>query len=261
MNQSQSMPKSALITGGTGGIGLAIAREFAERGYSLIIIARKADELAKVKNDLETHYAISVQTISKDLSKAESAQEIFHEMKDKNIDVLINNAGFGLEGAFVETALASELDMIQVNIAALTSLTKLFLPGMIARRSGIVLNVASTAAFQPGPFMAVYFATKAFVLSFSEALGEELRGAGVTVTALCPGPTDTGFASRANTLGKGVFSGQLLTARNVARIGVRGALNRKRIVITGWKNKMLIFLTRLTPRLLVTRVVRYLMNQ
>jgi len=253
--------QTALITGGTSGIGLALAREFARRGYNLIIAARKPDELAKVKLELERQYKISVQTVSCDLSRTDGVRTISSELKNTDINVLVNNAGFGAKGSFAETSLDVELSMIQLNIVALTSLTKLFLHGMIARGSGIILHVASTAAFEPGPFMAVYFATKAYVLSLSEALGEELRGTGVTVTALCPGPTQTGFAAAARTLGRGVFSGQLHTAAEVARIGVGGALQGKRVVITGAKNKALIFLTRLSPRAITARVTRYMINK
>src|SRR5206468_12638550 len=175
------------------------------------------------------------------------------------IEVLVNNAGFGLGGEFAETEVTRELEMIQVNIAALTHLTKLFLPAMIRRRSGRILNVASTAAFQPGPLMAVYYATKAYVLSFSEAIADELRDSGVTVTALCPGPTDTGFAVAARLESSRLFNmAKPMSSAAVARVGYEAMKRGKRVVIPGMRNKLLAQSIRVTPRRMVTTFVRKL---
>jgi short-subunit dehydrogenase len=178
------------------------------------------------------------------------------------VDILVNNAGSGLGGAFAETDLATELRMINLNVTALTHLTKLFLPGMLERGAGRILNVASTAAFVPGPFMAVYYATKAYVLSFSEALAEELTGTGVTVTALCPGPTATGFQSAARIEGARLFRMPGVSdAATVARLGFSGLMRGKRIVIPGLLNKLLPQIVRVSPRRLVTLVSRFLQER
>jgi short-subunit dehydrogenase len=184
---------------------------------------------------------------------------IFDFLHNENIpiEVLINNAGFGLLGEFADTKLQRELEMIQVNISALTSLTKLFLPAMIKRKSGRVLNLASTAAFQPGPLMAVYYATKSYVLSFSQALAEELRDSGVTVTVLCPGPTATEFASSANVGKSGLFAAfGIADAADVAEFGVSAMMHGRRIAIPGIKNKIVAQASRFTPRAVSTRITR-----
>src|SRR5882724_11077920 len=191
--------KTALITGASGGIGYDLAKLFARDGYGLVLVARnkqKLDENAPELRKLGSPWVINYAT---DLAELEAPEELFAytERASIQVDVLVNNAGYGVHGAFSKTNLDDELEMMQLNMVALTHLTKLYLPQMIARRQGKIMQVASTAAFQSGPFMAVYFASKAYVLSFSEALYEELRGTGVTVTALCPGPTKTGFADRA----------------------------------------------------------------
>ncbi|HEX9128242.1 MAG TPA: SDR family oxidoreductase, partial [Gemmatimonadaceae bacterium] len=192
--------QTALVTGGSGGIGLEIAKVLARGGFDLVLVARKRDTLEAAAGQIEGKFDVRVQVFAADLRRTDAPQSIFDFLHNENIpiEVLVNNAGFGLGGEFADTKIQRELEMIQVNIAALTHLTKLFLPPMIKRKSGRLLNVASTAAFQPGPGMAVYYATKAYVLSFSEALAEELRHSGVTVTALCPGPTRTEFAATAD---------------------------------------------------------------
>lgn len=259
---TQNASRTALITGGSSGIGLALAKKFADHGYDLVLVARNLESLEKAGTKLNQDTAVKVTTIAKDLSQPNAPKEIYQELKQKNIavDILVNNAGFGTEGAFVKTNLITELEMIQVNITALTHLTKLFLPDMLARGEGKILNVASTAGFQPGPFFAVYFATKAYVLSFTEALAEEVRGTGVIVTALCPGPTKTSFAERAETQGKGVFMREtrLLKADEVARIGYNALMKGKAVVVPGLTNKLMVFLLRLSPRRVVTKVVRYI---
>src|SRR3954447_6416423 len=188
------MKETALITGASSGIGLDLARLFAKDGCDVVLVARSEGKLRELAAELERDCGVTAHVIALDLARPNAAEALVQRLP-ADVDVLVNNAGFGVAGPFVETDLAKELEMIQVNIVALTQLTKLLLPKMVARRRGRVLNVASTAAFQPGPLMAVYYATKAYVLSFSEAIADELRDSGVTVTALCPGPTETGFAA------------------------------------------------------------------
>src|SRR4051812_3624413 len=213
--------QTALVTGGSGGIGLELAKVLARNDFDLVLVARKRDTLEAAAGQLEGKFDIKAHVFAADLRIPEAPQTIFDFLLNENIavDALVNNAGFGLGGEFAETELQSELDMIQVNISALTHLTKLFVPTMIKRRSGRVLNVSSTAAFQPGPLMAVYYATKAYVLSFSEALAEELRNTGVTVTALCPGPTDTDFAEVAHVTNSPLFTVGIADAGDVAKYG------------------------------------------
>ncbi|MDQ6690095.1 MAG: SDR family oxidoreductase, partial [Gemmatimonadota bacterium] len=208
---------------------------------------------------LEGKFGIKAHVFAADLRLQDAPQAIFDFLHNENIniDVLVNNAGFGLGGEFADTAIQRELDMIQVNITALTYLTKLFIPPMIKRRSGRVLNVASTAAFQPGPLMAVYRATKAYVLSFSEALAEELRNSGVTVTALCPGPTHTDFAQTAHLRGSRLFSAfGIADAAEVATFGYEAMMHGKRVAIPGIKNKILAQANRITPRNLSVKLAR-----
>lgn len=247
----------ALVTGASSGIGLELAREFAAGGYDLVLVARSGKKLEELAAEVRDRHGADARVIARDLSDPRSPDEIFQEAGGA-VDVLVNNAGFATFGPFAETALDKELEELQVNVVALTHLTKKFLPGMLARRGGGILNVASTAAFQPGPLMAVYYATKAYVLSFSEALAEELRGTGVTVSALCPGPTATGFSARANMQDSGLFKGMLVVsdARSVARAGYEGFRAGKRIVIPGLLNKASAQSSRLTPRGLMTRVVK-----
>ncbi len=251
--------QTALITGASGGIGWELARAFAAGGYDLVLVARSAGKLEQLAGELRGGHGLAVRVLAKDLVKPGAPDEIFQELEGAGVavDALVNNAGFATFGPFAGTDLASELEEIQLNVATLTHLTKKFLPGMLARRRGGVLNVASTAAFQPGPQMAVYYATKAYVLSFSEALAEELRGSGVTVTALCPGPTATGFQARAEMQDSGLFTGPLkvMDAAAVARAGYEGFRKGRRIVIPGLVNKLGVQSVRVSPRALVTRLV------
>lgn len=257
------MAKTALITGASTGIGYALTRCFAADRHNLVLVARRAHRLQTIADDLRKEYGITVKTIATDLARSEAPREIADEVRQDalQIDYLVNNAGFGLGGRFAETELRVELGMIQVNVAAVVHLTKLFLPEMLARKTGGVLNVSSTAAFQPGPLMSVYYATKAFVLSFTEAIANELVGTGVTVTALCPGPTQSEFQQRArieNTrLVKGKFMG-FMTAEEVAKIGYRGFMQGKRLVIPGLMNKLGAHSVRFAPRRLATQVARML---
>src|SRR6476646_2219907 len=198
-SSTQSSGLTALITGASGGIGLELARQFAAHGHDVVLTARHRDTLEAVAGTIEGKYGVKVTVIAEDLTDPDAPQRLFDAIAAENIDIhfLVNNAGFGLGGEFVDTDVRRELEMVQVNIVALIQLTKMYLPAMIKRRSGHVLNLASTAAFQPGPLMSVYYASKAFILSFSEALDEELRNSGVSVTCLCPGATATNFAETA----------------------------------------------------------------
>ncbi len=255
------MSPTALITGATGGMGLELAKLFAKDRHDLVLVARGREELAQLKDEFEKDFGISVKTIEKDLSNFHAPDEIYQELKKEavRVDILVNNAGFGNFGHFVATDLKAELDMIQVNITSLTHLTKLFLKEMVQNKCGKILNVASTAAFQPGPLMAVYYATKAYVLSFSEALANEVKGTGVSVTALCPGPTRTGFQKRAELEKNMLISGALaMDAETVAGDGYRALFKNKPVVISGFMNKVIAFSIRLTPRRLVTRAIRRL---
>lgn len=247
--------KTALITGASGGIGLEFAKIHAEKGDNLVLVARSKERLDELKARLEEKHKISVHTIGKDLSRQGSVVEIYDELKTLNIsiDYLINNAGIGDIGLF-EAGDWSKLEtMINLNVLALTHLTKLFLPGMIAAGHGKILNVASTAAFQPGPTMAVYFATKAFVLSFSEALNEEVSGKGVSVTALCPGSTESGFHAAAIGEGKILKERSLPSAREIAEYGFRAMIKGKPVAIPGLMNKIMATSVRFLPRSLVVK--------
>jgi short-subunit dehydrogenase len=250
---------TALITGASGGIGLDLARLFAGDGSDVVLVARNEAKLREIAAEIENANGVSAHVIVADLALPEAAQRVVDVLRTRGItiDALVNNAGLGLGGPFAETDWNRESEMIQVNIVALTQLTKLLLPPMVARRSGRILNVASTASFQPGPLMAVYYATKAYVLSFSEAIADELRGTGVTVTALCPGPTETGFAAAAQ-MGDARLFNLTKPARSddVARIGYKAMQRGKRVVIPGVRNWIMAESVRVSPRRLVTAVVR-----
>lgn len=251
--------QTALVTGGSGGIGFEIAKVLARIGFDLVLVARKRDTLEAAASQIEGKFDGSVQVFAADLRRPNAPQEIFDFLHNENVpvEVLVNNAGFGLGGEFADTKLQRELEMIQVNISALTHLTKLFLPAMIKRKSGRVLNVASTAAFQPGPLMAVYYATKAYVLSFSQALAEELRDTGVTVTVLCPGPTATDFAASAEVGNSRLFSAfGLAQPDDVAEFGVAAMMHGRRIAIPGIRNKIVAQSSRFAPRAIVTKLSR-----
>jgi uncharacterized protein len=256
-------PKTALITGASSGIGLELAHLFARDGYRLVLVARNRSILRQLGDDLQSRYSITVRIEPKDLAHPATPAELYQELQESGIvlDVLVNNAGFGGAGAFVGTEWNHEAEMMQVNMVALTHLTKLFLP-QIRAREGMIMNVASTAAFQPGPFMAVYYASKAYVLSFTEALAEELRGTGVKVSCLCPGPVKTNFQKRAYLEGTAMINSPLMVdVQEVARIGYEGLKQGKRIVIPGWKNRMGVELLRISPREMVTKVVRKLQEK
>jgi uncharacterized protein len=254
---------TALITGASGGIGLELARIFAAQNYNLVLVARSENKLREIANELQQHHNVTIRVLAKDLSQPSAPDEIFHELQAQNIpvDVLVNNAGFGSYGPFWETPLDNELQLLQLNIVALTHLTKLFLPGMRQRRKGKILNVASTAAFQPGPLMAVYYASKAYVLSFSQALSEELRGSGVTVTALCPGPTTSGFQERAAMQSSKLIEANMMTSRQVAVAGFRGLMRGKDVIVPGLQNKALGILAKYLPTSVALKIVKRAQEQ
>ncbi|HXI98730.1 MAG TPA: SDR family oxidoreductase [Gemmatimonadaceae bacterium] len=253
------MQRTALITGASSGIGLDLARLFAADKWDVALVARTEPKLGELASQLEKEHGITAHVVAADLARPEAPTEIVKTLSDRGIaiEALVNNAGFGLSGEFVKTDLTAEMEMIQVNVTALTHLTKLVLPPMVERKRGAILNVASTAAFQPGPLMAVYYATKAYVLSFSEAIADELRDTGVTVTALCPGPTETGFASAANMEGSRLFRmTRPARSSDVARTGYEAMKRGARVVVPGMKNKLLTQSVRISPRRLVTAIVR-----
>jgi short-subunit dehydrogenase len=244
------MAQTALITGASVGIGLELSRLIAADGLNLVLVSRDQPRLEQVAVELRKIGAPDVRVISLDLSKPNAAEKL----AGLEIDILINNAGFGVHGRVADADLQKQLDLIQVNIAALAHLTRLFLPGMISRGRGRIMNVASVAAFLPGPFMAAYYASKAFVLSYSLAVSEECRGTGVTCTAVCPGPTATEFFNRAGINDAPLMSGQMMTAKSVAEIGYKAMNRGKPLVVTGMINKFLAQATRLAPRGLAAKV-------
>jgi short-subunit dehydrogenase len=249
---------TALITGASSGIGLELARIFASNRYDVVLVARNETKLRELARECESS-GVRAHVIAADLSKADAARFIVEGVArlGLEIDVLVNNAGYGLLGPFVETPLVTELEMIQVNITALTELTKRVLPGMVTRRRGRILNLASTAAFVPGPLMAVYYATKAYVLSFSEAIANELEGSGVTVTALCPGPTASGFQAAARLEGTRLFTGNSLpSSRDVAQAGYAALMEGTVVYVPGVANKLTAMSARFAPRAVIRRIVR-----
>lgn len=258
MATTEAQQGTALITGASSGIGLELARLFAADGYGLVLVARSRGKLEQLASELGTQFGVSTTVLAADLSEVSAADQVVEQLAQGGIaiDVLVNNAGFGHFGAFAESDWTKERDMLQVNIVALTTLSKRLLPGMVARKRGRILNVASTAAFQPGPLMAVYYATKAYVLSFSEALSAEVEGTGVTVTALCPGPTESGFQAGASMEDSKLVAGKKLPdAQSVARAGYRALMAGKRVYVPGFSNRALAQAVRFLPRQTVTSMV------
>ena len=257
MSLTDPVPRTALITGASSGIGLELARFFARDGYHLVLVARNRGALRELAEELHSHYGVEVRVAPKDLAHPSTPIELRQELQEAGIalDVLVNNAGFGGSGPFLQTDWNNEAEMLQVNIVALAHLTKLFLPQIRSRR-GKLLNVGSVAGFLPGPYTAIYYASKAFVLSFTEALAEELSGTGATVTCLCPGPVQTNFQRRAHMGGSSRANQRLLMdVREVARLGYEGMKSGTRVVIPGWKNRLLTNVLRLVPRHTVTKMV------
>jgi len=247
--------KTALITGASVGIGRDLAELFARDGHGLVLVARNQSQLEDLARRWREQYGVEVLVLPKDLSAPDAAGQIFDQVQSAGmaIEYLVNNAGFGSIGSFARAEVAGQLAMIQVNIAALTHLTRLFLPAMLGRGSGRIMNVGSVAGFVPGAYMAVYYASKAYVLSFSEAMATEVRGSGVTVTVLCPGPTATEFQKRAGIV-RGRLMSNRMSSQRVALLGYRAMMRGRRVAVTGLGNRILAFLPRLVPRGLVANM-------
>ncbi|MEI8361531.1 MAG: SDR family oxidoreductase [bacterium] len=258
------MKNTALITGASNGIGLELARIHASKGCDLVLVARNKAKLDEIKAELEKQFKVSVYIISKDLSATNSAQEVYNETSKQNIQIyyLINNAGFGDFGMFTNTDWDKELRMINLNITTLTLFTKLYLRDMIRQGSGKIMNVASTAAFQPGPTMAVYCATKAYVLSFTEAISNEISNTGVSMTALCPGATETGFQAAGAMEDSELFKNKKLpTAKEVAEYGYNSMMQGKTVAIHGIMNYIMSSSVRFIPRALVLKTSRKILDK
>jgi short-subunit dehydrogenase len=255
-----SKPQTALITGASGGIGYELAKLFARDHNNLVLVARNSGKLNQVAAELQSQFGVTVKTVALDLATAPAAKFLFEQLQHEGvgIDVLVNNAAFGGFGEFSGMPEGEILGQIQLNITALTYLTRLFLPAMLAQGGGKIMNVASTAASQPGPLMAVYYATKAYVLSFSEALANEVAGSGVVVSCFCPGATGTGFANRAGIEDSRLFKKlRPMDAETVARDGYRGLTAGRRLVISGVQNWLLAESVRFAPRKMVTAISRW----
>ncbi len=252
------MVKTALITGASSGIGFEIAKIFSKNGYHLVLVSENKEELENAAREIDNQHDIQIKLIIKDLSKPSAAQELYDDIVayGSDIDVLVNNAGFGISGKFTDLGADQQTSLIQLNIVALTQLCRLFGADMVKRHSGRILNVASTAAFQPGPFMSTYYASKAYVLFLSEALNNELARDGVNVTALCPGPTQTNFIARADISDTKIANVPwIMNADEVARIGFVGLMRGKKIVIPGFMNKLLAFIVKFIPRPIVLLIM------
>ena len=257
--RARRLKNTTLVTGASSGIGLELARECAVNGHDLVIAARRQQRLEDFAKIIRKEFSVNVYIFAIDLSVAGSRKKLFDQIKalDIQVDYLINNAGFGDYGPFKDSDLDRQIEMINLNIVALTELTHMFLPDMVERRAGAILNVASTAAFQAGPMMSVYFATKAFVLHFSEAIANELYETGVRVVALCPGTTESEFADIAQAERSLMFNMRRLpTSEQVARFGYVSMVRGKRVAVHGFLNKILTFAVRLVPRRIVTAIAR-----
>ena len=263
LKRGKKLVETALITGASGGIGYELAKQFASHHFDLVLVARSEGALLDVKVELERLYGVKVKTIAMDLMPPDATNLLWERLGEMStkVHVLVNNAGYGAYGPFAQREQEALLGMVDLNIRALTQLTRLALPAMIERGSGKILNVASTAAFQPGPLMAVYYATKAYVLSFTEAIASEVRDQGITVSALCPGPTHTGFGKRASFHPSLLFDRFGMDAEAVARVGYEGLMRGQTIVIPGIKNRLMTQSIRWFPRKLVTSIVRKLQEQ
>ncbi len=258
------MKKTALITGASSGIGLELAIVHAAHGDDLILVARNIQKLNELKLQLEKQYQIKVCTIEMDLSKPNASKALYDDVKAKNlkVDYLINNAGFGDFGLFHESSQEKMQQMMQLNIVALTELTRLYLPEMVQNKNGKIMNVASAAAFQPGPTMAVYYATKAYVLHLTEAISNEIANTGVTITALCPGATISGFKDAADLQESKLFKNKNLpSSKEVAEYGYRAMMNGKVVAIHGMMNYLMANSVRFAPRSLVLKIVRMIQDK
>jgi uncharacterized protein len=258
MNASTPSRKTALITGASSGIGKGLATEFAKDGYNVVLAARSVGKMQALADSLQRQYNITATVIAADLETDAGATQLHADVKARGITLsaLANNAGYGTFGEFHQSELKGELAMMQLNMNTVVVLSKLFMPDLLATK-GKIINTASTAAFQPGPYMAVYYATKAFVLSFSEAIASELEGTGVTITALCPGPTASGFQDKADMHASALVKGKKLpTADEVAAAGYKAMLRGQRVYIPGVMNWLMAQSPRFTPRNMVTGLVK-----
>ncbi|MDZ4848428.1 MAG: SDR family oxidoreductase [Pirellulaceae bacterium] len=248
---------TTLITGASSGIGLELAKLFAASGDDVVLTARSEDKLNELANDLQQSYKVTVTVIPSDLSKVNEVDRLYDRMHDRGmeIDTVVNNAGFGALGKFAELCVDRQTDMLMVNVVALTRLTRKLLPAMLHRRTGGVLNVGSIAAYQAGPNMAVYYATKAYVLSFTEALREELVDTGLHVTCLEPGATETGFGADSGMGKLDMFSSQAMSAAAVAKAGYEGYRKNEDVVIPGWKNRLMVTGIGFLPRFATRKIV------
>ena len=248
METMTDAPRWAVVTGASSGIGAQLARLLAADGYGIALVARSKPELQKVAEDIHQRYQADTRVVVADLAKPEAARDVAKQVANLPVAVLINNAGVGGSGAFAERSYEQDDAMIQLNVAALTNLTKLLLPQLGESKNGRIMNLASTAAFLPGPYMAVYYATKAFVLSFSQALAAELGSTGITVTAVCPGPTRTNFEVAAGADGSRLFAGKVMDVETVARSAYRAMQRGQTVAVIGWRNKLTITALRFVPR-------------
>ncbi len=244
------MKKTALVTGASAGLGMELAWLFAQGGYDLVVVARRADKLESLAAEIKKKHDVAVVVLTEDLGKPGAAARICAVLKERGleIEILVNNAGFGGTGAFASRELSREVEMVQVNIVALMELTHMLLPAMIARGQGRILNLGSTAGFVPGAFMAVYYASKAFVNSFTEALSVELEGTGVTATVSCPGPTATEFSAVAGNDKTPLFKAKVMSAREVAEDAYRATMRGAPLSVAGFMNKVRIASLRVAPR-------------
>lgn len=256
------MSKRVLITGASSGIGLNFAEIYAEKGYDLILIARREERLNTLAEKLEKKYKIRVKIIPKDLSNSGTAEEIFNQLIEEklDIDVLVNNAGTQVYGNFMDTDLDKEMKMIQLNVNTLVCLTKLAVDQMKEKGKGRILNIASIGAFMPVPLNSIYCASKAFVLNFSEGISKDLEGSGITVTTICPGPTKSEFAKKAQMTNTRLFS-RMMDSRRVAMAGYQGLMRGKRVVVPGFYNKLMAMSYRFTPRSLLLNIGKYIMDK
>jgi short-subunit dehydrogenase len=257
----QQTSRTALVTGASTGIGRELVALLGADGFDLILTARQRDALETVATPWREK-GRTVHVLPLDLAHPGAAQSLHAQVGQLGcpLDILVNNAGFGSSGAFHEIQPGKDLGLLQLNVVALTELCRLFLPDMVARKQGRILNVASLAAFQPGPYMAAYCASKAYVLSLSEAINSELEGTGVTVSALCPGPVLTEFQKRADCQNSPLFRGKMLDAATVARLGYQGMMKGKAVILPGWRTKLLAFSNRLGPRGLAVRIAKGLLK-
>lgn len=257
------MKKTALITGASSGIGWELAKLFAQDGYNLVLVARRKPRLEKLAAELSEKYSTTVTVIEKDLASPASPREIFDELRTKSIhiDILVNNAGTQVYGEFHKTDLEKELQLIQVNLVSLTHLTKLAVAEMLKKGDGKILNLGSTGSFAPTPLNAIYCATKAYVLNFSEGIAKDLEGTGITVTTLCPGATRTEFAKKSQIEDVRLFRAMVMDAERVAKTGYHAVMNGKRVVVAGLYNKLMVFSLKFTPRWLILKLGQILMSK